>query len=120
MRYAMIYRQCGMCVREFKEGTPLMLKVTTPQQHQRDQVAAQRHWVSNSTVRLMAPELVQQLHDFEPAPSPGSVCPNFGSRTSQGDCRTIIRVVYKYRTVLISPRYANFSDPLAMCREQFK
>jgi uncharacterized protein YqhQ len=25
-----------------------------------------------------------------------------------------------YRTVLISPRYANFFDPLAVCREQFK
>jgi len=25
-----------------------------------------------------------------------------------------------YRRVLISPRYANFFDPLAVCREQFK
>ena len=27
---------------------------------------------------------------------------------------------FEYRTVLISPRYANFFDPLAVCREQIK
>jgi hypothetical protein len=28
-------------------------------------------------------------------------------------------MVLIYRTVLISPRYVNFIDPLAVCREQF-